>query len=107
MNSKEKCRYREEMNAVYKYLRANQSELREAGTNFYMLYDTSDGIVALGSGNEKSYAAMLVIHATAAYYDLYKEKGLTFDEYFEMLKEHVTKLLPAMDTIRNHAGEEE
>lgn len=107
MNSKDKARYKEEMNAVYKYLRANQKEHQEAGTEFYFMYHTEDGIAALGSGSRTDYALMLFTHAAAAYYDLYKESGWTLDEYFDELKRNVTEILNLMDVIRQPAGDED
>ena len=107
MNGKDKARYREELNAVFKYLRANQKQLQEAGTGFYMIYHGKGGMMALGTGDEVTYQAMLITHAASAYYDLYREEGYTLEQYFDELKSNVEKLIPVMDDIRHHAGEEE
>lgn len=102
MDSKERQKMQREMRAVYEYLKANQGKLQAAGIMFYMLYhsDRDNGIAALGAGSRTEYALMLVMHATAAYYDLYKEEGFTLDQYFDELKHNVTSLLPAMEQMR-------
>lgn len=107
MDSKERIKYQKEMRATYEYLRVNQGRLHAAGCSFYMLYnDREKGIAAMGAGNEQQYTEMLVTHVVAAYYDLFKEKGMSLDNYFDMLKEFTSGLLPAMDEIRGRKDEE-
>ena len=108
MDSKERIRYQKEMQAAYEYLRVNQGRLNAAGCSFYMLYHNNrkNGIAAMGAGNEQQYTEMLVTHVVAAYYDLFKEKGMSLDNYFDMLKEFASGLLPAMDEIRGRTDEE-
>ena len=108
MDSKERIKYQKEMQATYEYLRANQGRLNAAGCSFYMLYHNNrkNGIAAMGAGNEQQYTEMLVTHVVAAYYDLFREKGMSLDNYFDMLKEFASGLLPAMDEIRGRTDEE-
>ena len=108
MDSKERIKCQKEMQATYEYLRVNRERLKAAGCSFYMLYhnDRKKGIAAMGTGNEQEFTEMLVTHVVAAYYDLFKEKGMSLDNYFDMLKEFASELLPAMDQIRGRTDEE-